>query len=167
MDFDKAFDLLMEHEVGGHPNGGYVNHPRDPGGETKWGITKRTARKHGYQGDMRDLSREKAKEIARAEYWKDVYADDLPACVRFDVFDTCYHSGAPQTIKLLQRAAGVDDDGICGPKTRAAIQAMNGYQLLARFNGHRLLFLSNLKTWDTFGEGWAKRVARNLIAAGV
>lgn len=160
MDFNEAFERLIGHE------GGYVNHPKDPGGETMYGITKRVARKHGYMGKMKDLPRGVACEIARDEYWKDCKADLVPDEVRFDLFDTCYHSGAPRAIILLQRAAGVHDDGAFGPKTEAAVNAMHPYKLLARFNGFRLLFLSDLKNWDAFSEGWAKRVARNLIAAG-
>lgn len=160
MDFNKAFDKLMDHE------GGYSNHPSDPGGETMYGITKRVARKHGYAGNMKDLPRLKARDIARVEYWNDCRADDVPDVVRFDLFDTCYHSGASQAIKLLQRAAGTVDDGAFGPLTKQRVDSMDPYKLLSRFNGFRLLFLSDLKNWDDFSEGWAKRIARNLIAAG-
>ena len=159
MNFDKAFDRLLGHE------GGFVDHPKDPGGATRYGITQRIARKHGYTGDMRDFPVEEAKRIARAEYWDEVRADEVPDAVRFDLFDGAYHSGPPQAIKWLQRAAGAADDGIIGPKTLAAARAMDPHRLAERYNGHRLRFLTNLKTWPTFGRGWARRIADNLMGA--
>lgn len=159
MNFNTAFDRLMDHE------GGYVNHPDDPGGETMWGITLRVARKNGYQGPMKDLPQSEAKRIAKAEYWDACKADELPAAVRFDVFDAAYNSGVSQAAKWLQRALGVADDGNIGPKTIAACLWMDPERLQARFNGHRLDFLNDLKTWPSFGRGWAQRIADNLKRA--
>lgn len=159
MTFDQAFERLIGHE------GGYVNHPSDPGGETMYGITLRVARQNGYQGAMRDLPLSEAKRIAKVAYWDSCRADDLPPAVRFDVFDTAYNSGVDMSVKLLQRALGVKDDGDFGPKTLAAAQAMDPERLMARFNGWRLDFLNDLKTWPSFGRGWTQRVAENLKAA--
>jgi lysozyme family protein len=156
MTFDEAFDKLMGHE------GGYSNHSADPGGETMWGITARVARRHGYMGNMRDLPRETAKAIAKPEYWNPVHADELPEGVRFDVFDTSYNSGQKQAAQLLQRAAGVSDDGVIGPKTMAAAHALPPAKLSMRFNAERLEFLCNLPTFGAFGKGWTRRVAGNL-----
>lgn len=159
MTFDEAFDLLIGHE------GGYVNHPNDPGGETNHGITARVARQAGYTGPMRDLPRETAKTIARNQYWDKVRAEDLPLGVRFDVFDTGYNSGTATAVKLLQRAVGVADDGVFGPKTLAAVRAQKDYQISMRFNAERILYLTGLPTWASFGKGWARRVAGNLKTA--
>lgn len=159
MDFDAAFTRLLGHE------GGYSNHPADPGGETMYGITARVARRHGYTGPMRDLPLPLAKQIAKLEYWDAMRADDLPEAVRFDVFDTCYNSGPDQTAKLLQRALRVKDDGRLGPVTLAAARAMDPERLAARFNGWRLDFLNDLPTWPSFGRGWTQRVADNLKEA--
>lgn len=159
MTFDEAFDLLIGHE------GGYANHPSDPGGETMWGITARVARQAGYIGPMRDLPRETAKTIARNQYWDAVRADRLPEGVRFDVFDTAYNSGVKTAIRLLQRAAAVSDDGVFGPRTLAAVMAAKPHRLSMRFNSERLLYLTSLPTWPTFGKGWARRVAGNLETA--
>jgi len=159
MNFDEAFVKLLGHE------GGYVDHPADPGGATRWGITQRVAREHGYQGDMRTLPQETAKAIARKAFWDAVHADSLPASVRFDVFDAAYNSGVRQAIKWLQRAVFVSDDGIIGPKTLMAAQTYNGSAIAARLNGHRLNMLTDLTTWPSFGKGWSRRVAANLIAA--
>lgn len=156
MTFDEAFEKLLGHE------GGFVDHPSDPGGATMYGVTERVARAQGYQGDMRNLPLDTAKAIARAEYWTPVRADDLPDAVRFDVFDAAYNSGVKQAAKWLQRAAGVTDDGVIGPQTIAAANGVAGYRLLARFNGHRLQFYTDLGTWPQFGKGWSRRVANNL-----
>lgn len=160
MNFDRAFDKLMEHE------GGYSNNPADPGGETMYGITHRVARKNGYTGPMKDLPLATARRIAKTEYWDVVNADSLPDRVRFDVFDTCYHSGRERAIKLLQQALGFtgrDVDGLVGPMTRAALLSSNPEVLDKRFNGYRLRFLASLSTWPSFARGWARRIANNLI----
>ena len=159
MNFEKAFDILLGHE------GGFVDHPKDPGGATRYGITQRVARKHGYQGDMRDLPLSKAKLIARAAYWDEVKADFMPDVIRFDLFDGAYNSGPTQATKWLQRAAAVDDDGSIGPKTLAAVRAVDPQKLVKRYNGFRLMFLTDLGTWPTFGRGWARRVAHNLLGS--
>lgn len=159
MKFDEAFDRLLGHE------GLYSNNPADPGGETMWGVTARVARADGYLGEMRDLPRERAKSIYRRLYWDAVRADQLPAAVRFDVFDGAVNSGVVQSIKWLQRAAGAADDGILGPKSMAAASAA-GPALAARYNGHRLLFLADRPTWGSFGRGWARRIAANLQKVG-
>lgn len=154
MTFEEAFEKLIGHE------GGYSNNPADPGGETMHGITLNIARANGYTGRMIDLPLSEAKRIARAQYWDKVKADQLPEEVRFDVFDGAYNSGVGQASKWLQRAVGVTDDGFIGPATVAAANAAKG--LKAKYNGHRLAFMTDLKTWDTFGRGWARRIANNL-----
>lgn len=159
MNFDQAFDLLIGHE------GGYSNDPRDPGGETMWGITARVARQAGYIGPMRDLPRDTAKTIARNQYWNAVRAEELPLGVRFDVFDTAYNSGIKTSIRMLQRAAAVSDDGVFGPRTMASVLSAKPHRLSMRFNSERLLYLTSLPTWGSFGKGWARRVAGNLETA--
>lgn len=158
MNFDQAFDRLLGHE------GGYSNNPADPGGETMWGVTLRVARANGYQGPMRDLPRDTAKAIYRKLYWDAVKADQLPDTVRFDMFDGAVNSGVSQSIKWLQRAAGVADDGSIGPQTLAAVAAA-GAGISAKFNGQRLEFMADLPTWSSFGRGWARRIASNLQGA--
>lgn len=158
MDFDRAFDLLIGHE------GGYANHPEDPGGETMWGVTARVARSDGYTGPMRDLPRERAKSIYKRLYWASVQADQLPVALRFDVFDGAVNSGPTQATKWLQRAVGATADGIIGPRTLAAARQADA-GALARYNGARLMFLADLPTWHTFGRGLVRRVASNLLRA--
>lgn len=156
MNFDQAFDRLIGHE------GGYVNHPDDPGGETNWGITLRTAREAGYTGTMRALTRQEAKAIYREAYWNRAKADQYDGAIAFQLFDTAVNHGIGQAIRFLQRAVGVADDGAVGPVTLAAVRAMSVTDVLARFNAERLDFYTKLTTWPTFGKGWARRVAGNL-----
>ena len=153
MNFEQAFDVLLGHE------GGFVDHPSDPGGATKWGITAAVARAHGYQGPMQDLPVAVARGIAKIAYWDTVRADLLPAAVRYAVFDAAYHSGPGQAVRWLQRALGVADDGVIGPKTLQAVAAADARALLMRLLSVRLRFLTGLKTWPAFGKGWARRIA--------
>ena len=155
--FDACFDRLLGHE------GAYVNDPRDPGGETMWGVTVAVARAAGYRGPMRDMPVETAKAIYRERYWDAVRADDLPASVRFDVFDAAVNHGPGQAALWLQRAVGATADGAIGPRTVAAAQAA-GPMVGAHFNSQRLRFYTDLPTWAAFGRGWARRVASNLGA---
>lgn len=159
MNFERAFEKLMGHE------GGFVDHPKDPGGATRYGITQRVARANGYEGDMRNLPLSEAKRIARKNYWDAVRADDMPDAVRFDLFDSAYNSSPEQAIKWLQRSAGANDDGKLGPKTLLAARIADPHLRSKRFNGHRLNFLADRKTWDHFGRGWARRIASNLLGA--
>jgi lysozyme family protein len=156
MNFDIAFDRLIGHE------GGYVNHPDDPGGETNWGITLRTARAAGYTGSMRDLTRAQAKEIYRTAYWGRAKADQYDGAIAFQLFDAGVNHSPGQAIRFLQRAVGVADDGVVGPMTLAAVHAMSVTDVLSRFNAERLDFYTKLSTWPSFGKGWARRVAGNL-----
>lgn len=154
--FDTAFDRLISHE------GGYVSHPDDPGGETMWGVTIAVARASGYTGPMRNLPRETAKAIYREQYWNKVKADSMPFAVAFQVFDAAVNHGTGQAAKFLQRAAGVVDDGIIGPKTLAAVAERGATGMLLLFNAEREQFYTNLPTWPSFGKGWSRRVVTNL-----
>lgn len=154
--FDEAFERLIGHE------GGYVNHPDDPGGETKWGITRRTARAEGYQGDMKSLARDDARTIYKRAYWERARCDQYDEAVAFQLFDISVNHGIGNGIRMLQRSVGVADDGIVGPITLAAIHNMNVNDTLMLLNSERLSFYTRLSTWDTFGRGWANRVAENL-----
>jgi lysozyme family protein len=113
--------------------GGYVNNPKDPGGETNYGITKRTARDHGYTGNMHDIPMSVVERIYRESYWKG--CDALPAGVDLCVFDFAVNSGPGRAWGVYKTAKTIN--GICD---------------------ERLRFLRGLSTWATFGKGWAKRV---------
>ncbi len=154
MNFDDAFERLIGHE------GGYVDHPTDPGGETKYGISRRS-----YPGeDIKGMTLARAKTIYKRDFWGPAGCDVVPPGLKFDLFDTAVNSGVRTAVKLVQRAAGETDDGVLGPRTLAAIQAMDPERLVARFNGHRLDFMNDLPTWPAFGRGWTQRIAENLKA---
>jgi lysozyme family protein len=155
MNFDQAFDKLISHE------GGYVNNPNDPGGETQFGISKRS-----YPDvDIKGLTLDSAKAIYKRDYWDRAQCDGLPPAVAFQVFDAAVNSGIGQSIRFLQRAVGVVDDGSVGPLTLAAIQRRDSAEVVAHFNAERLEFMTRLSTWETFGKGWARRIAANLKEA--
>jgi lysozyme family protein len=142
----------------GH-EGGYVDDPRDPGGETRWGISKRAHPKENIKG----LTKERAAEIYRTQYWTAIHGDELPEVIQFDLFDGAVNSGPENAVRWLQRALDVADDGKLGPITLAAAKQANPWALVARYNGERLMFLTKLSTWPTYGKGWSRRVATNLM----
>jgi len=153
MTFDEAFDLLIGHE------GRYVNHPSDPGGETKFGISKRA-----YPAlDIKALTLDQAKAIYRRDYWIPAGCDRVPAALRFDVLDMAVNSGVKVAIQTLQRVLSVRDDGLIGPATLLALSQNDTKAVQARFNGARLEMMTDLAGWQTFGKGWARRIAANLM----
>lgn len=153
MHFDTAFDTLLKHE------GNYSDHGADPGGKTMYGITEAVARQVGYRGGMRELPLDLAKRIYKDRYWDTVKAEQLPPAVRYVVFDAAVNSGPGQSAKWLQRALGVADDGVIGPKTLTAANAANPDALKMRMLGQRLRFMAGLANWPAFSRGWAVRIA--------
>lgn len=152
MTFDTAFDRLLGHE------GGYVNDPNDPGGETNWGISKRS-----YPAiDIKALTRDGAKAIYRRDFWDRVHADRLPDGVAFQMFDFAVNSGIETAVRALQRAIGVADDGHWGTVSQAAADRMSESDQIMRLNGERLDFMTRLSNWPHHGKGWARRIAGNL-----
>lgn len=153
--FDQAFVELLGHE------GSYSNNPADPGGETNWGITVAVARENGYVGSMKEMDQSVAKTIYAKKYWLSAF-DDLPYTVAFQVFDAAVNSGVGQAVRWLQRSVGAADDGKLGPITLSAAKAADPVKLATLFNAERLMFMTNLSTWSSFGKGWARRIATNL-----
>lgn len=158
-DFAAAFQALIGNE------GGFVDNPKDPGGATKYGITERVARAHGYTGPMRDLALSTAYAIAKSEYWTPSGCEHLDDRLAFQVLDGAYNSGVSQSVKWLQHAAGTAQDGDFGPATLRAVNALGVNVLIMRYLAHRLSFMADLKTWPDFGRGWARRIARNQLKA--
>jgi lysozyme family protein len=155
MNFDQAFDRLIGHE------GGYVNDPRDPGGETRYGISRRSYPSE----DIAGMTLERAKTIYHRDYWGPADCDAVPDGVKFDLFDMAVNSGTAAAIRCLQRACGEHEDGLLGARTLQAVQSMPAARLVSRFNGARLAYMADLPTWPAFGRGWARRVAHNLMEA--
>lgn len=155
--FQKALAAVLVHE------GGFVNNPKDPGGMTNLGCTKAVWEEHcGHPVDektMRGLTPADVGPLYRQKYWNKVCGDDLPSGVDYVVFDAAINSGSGRAAKWLQACVGVEPDGGIGPKTLAAVRAFNPEQLIKDYSKRRLSFLSDLSTWETFGKGWARRVA--------
>lgn len=150
--FLDLIDRVLSHE------GGYVNDPRDPGGETKWGISKRSYP----QLNIKGLTRDDAKAIYERDFWQRVQGDKLPRPFAFQALDAAVNHGIGNAVRWMQRAAGVADDGYIGPATLAAVARAEPADLVLNFNAERLEFYARLQTFDTFGRGWTRRVAGNL-----
>ena len=152
MTFDDAFDRIIGHEAG------YVNDPNDPGGETKWGISKRS-----YPNlIIKDLKREDAYNIYQRDFWNPIGANRLPDSISYQLFDFAVNSGISTAIRYFQRALGVADDGFFGPTSQAAIDNSTETDMIMRLNAERLDYMTRLKNWPNHGKGWARRIAQNL-----
>jgi lysozyme family protein len=140
--------------------GGYVDHPKDPGGPTNKGITQavydawRKAANQPTQS-VRFITDLEVGAIYRQQYWDRISGDDLPAGVDFAVFDYAVNSGVSRAAKALQGVVGVTQDGQIGPATIAATKA---YVAMA-VTDQRLAFMKSLSIWSTFGKGWSARIA--------
>lgn len=155
MDFEQAFQRVLGSE------GGYSNDPRDPGGETKFGISRLA-----YPGeDIKGMTIERAHEIYRRDYWGPAGCDAVPDGAKLPLFDAAVNSGVKTAIKLLQRACGTSPDGILGPLTLQAVQSMPAPRLVARLVGQRLALLVSLPAWPTYSRGWTLRVVDQLLEA--
>jgi lysozyme family protein len=156
--FQKSLQKVLLHE------GGYVNHPKDPGGATNKGVTQKVYDDYRSGKGLKDrsvknLEESELEEIYRVRYWSGIKGDSLPAGVSYVVFDGAVNSGVAQSVKWLQRALGVNPDGVVGPATLNAVKEWKNYDnLIDKICDRRLQFLKALKTWGTFGRGWAARV---------
>ncbi len=155
--FAECLVRVLKHE------GGYSNHPNDPGGPTMYGITINDVRKYvkpdASAADVKNLSLDIAKKIYKEKYWDAVSGDDLPSGIDYAVFDFGVNSGVSRSAKYLQTLVGVTTDGIIGPITLAAASKKSAATVAAQLCDARLAFLKGIKTWPTFGAGWGRRVA--------
>jgi lysozyme family protein len=149
--FDECLKMLLHHE------GGYVNHPKDPGGETNLGVTKRVYEKWGGTKDMKDLTVEDVAPIYKKEYWDKCRCDELESGVDWAVFDWAVNSGTGRAAKAIQKICGATQDGAIGPKTLALIGTQDTNYVVEEFGKIRQQFYESLKTFDTFGKGWTRR----------
>jgi lysozyme family protein len=150
MNFDEAFDRLIGHE------GGYCNVQGDPGGETNWGISKRS-----YPDvDIANLTKEDAKAIYLRDFWEPL-GNAHPA-IKFQAFDFAVNSGIQTAIRKLQAAIGTADDGHWGPQSTARLAGFELNDVLMLYLAQRIRFWASLSTWGQFGKGWAIRAAGNL-----
>ena len=159
--YARALSRVLVHE------GGYVNHPRDPGGATMKGVTQRVydayrKRRGDDPRSVRSIEDGELQTIYRRQYWNAVRGDGLPEGVDYVVFDGAVNSGPAQSVKWLQRALGtVKVDGVIGEATLEAVEAYPDHdRLIALTLARRLAFLKALETWPTFKGGWSSRVAQ-------
>jgi lysozyme family protein len=149
--------------------GGYVNHPSDPGGPTNFGITLSDYRKYKKPGataaDVRRMKVSEAKDIYRGKYWDAIRGDDLPAGVDYCLFDYAVNSGTGRAPKALQRVLAVGVTGHVDDDTIAAANEADAKDIINGVCDERLRFLKGLKTWGVFGKGWARRVSEVRAAA--
>jgi lysozyme family protein len=161
--WQKSFELMLKSE------GGFVNHPSDPGGMTNLGVTKATW--EGWVGrevdeaEMRGLTAEKVEPLYKERYFDAVRGDELPMGLDYLMFDFAVNAGAGRAIKTLQTAVGVTPDGGFGPMTMAAVQAVDPVELIERFSQAKEDFYRSLTTFSTFGKGWLNRVADVKVKA--
>jgi lysozyme family protein len=150
------FDIVFDRVIG--IESGYSNNPNDPGGETKYGISKRS-----YPDlDIKNLTREQAKEIYLRDFWNRLEMDSLPESIVYQLFDFAINSGVSTSIRYFQRALGVADDGYFGPISRLAAHKTSECNMILNLNAERLDFMTRLSNWPNAGKGWARRIAKNL-----
>ena len=161
--FKECLDIILKHE------GGFVNHPKDPGGATNLGITKRTLEKFiGKEVTIdlvKNLPKETAARIYKEKYWDSLKGDDLPSGVDLSLFDWGVNSGPARAAKSLQEILSVSADGIIGNQTLAALVGCPLPLVLERIHESRKKFYESLKTFETFGKGWLRRNDETLSEA--
>ena len=160
---EKAISFILTHE------GGYVDHPSDPGGATNKGITIATFRKYikpgGTKEDLRKLTTDQAIVVYKRQYWDRVMGDSLPSGVDYAVADFAVNSGPSRAAKYLQAIVGVSQDGRIGPATLAAVAGYGDAAVIKQLCDNRLAYMKRIRhrktkelLWKTFGGGWQRRV---------
>lgn len=157
LSFDTAIERVLAVEKG------YVNDPSDPGGETNWGISKRS-----YPNiDIKNLTKDGATAIYKRDFWDVIDADKLPSSVVYQLFDFAVNSGIQTAIRYFQRVLKVADDGHYGPVSKQAASEMNECDMLLNLVAERLDFMTRLKNWPNAGKGWCNRMVENLHYAAI
>jgi lysozyme family protein len=161
--YDKCLGLILHHE------GGYVNHPKDPGGETNLGVTKRVYEEWGGTKEMVDLTVEDVAPIYEKNYWGRVKADDLPNGLDLCVFDFAVNAGPGRAAKYLQSMIGTTVDGGIGPNTLRAVgnyvEEVGLQTAIENYQANRQRYYEKLNTFETFGRGWTRRVEETTAEA--
>ena len=154
--FSEALEVILHHE------GGYVNHPKDPGGETNLGVTKRVYEEFGGEKEMKDLTKEDVEPIYKKNYWDRVKGDDLPEGLDLCIFDFAVNAGPGRAAKFIQRLVGTTVDGGIGPNTLKCIddyvKENSVAETIEKYQSMRQEYYEGLSTFETFGRGWTRRV---------
>ena len=166
--FNSCLEIILHHE------GGYVNHPADPGGETNLGVTKRVyeayCKKNGLKTkSMKSLEITDVAPIYKTEYWDRVKGDDMPRALALCVFDFGVNAGTGRAAKYLQGMIGTKKDGGIGPNTLKKLDEYireHGVDGAVRnYHSLRQKYYEKLKTFKTFGRGWTRRVTETTVSA--
>lgn len=161
--FEAALKKVLVHE------GGFSDHPKDPGGATNLGVTLRTwqawLRRPVTVEQLKRLTPADVAPMYKRKFWDVASCDSLPAGLDYVVFDFAVNAGPGRAVKTLQTAVGATPDGVIGPKTLAAINAVGVEKAIERFAEERLKFYKSLPTFDTFGRGWTRRTQESASAA--
>lgn len=152
MNFSIAINRVLGNE------GGYVNNPNDPGGETNWGISKRSYP----EVDIKALTRDDAVAIYLRDFWQRGQMDQFDGAIAYQALDFAVNSGIETAIRKLQAAVGVAEDGHVGPVTVAAINAIPVPEVLGLFIAERLYFWTTCANWQFAGKGWARRAVADI-----
>ena len=151
--FKHCLDLVLKSE------GGWVNHPSDPGGETNLGVTKRVWEEwvgHPVES-LKKLTKDDVAPLYEQKYWRPCYGEVLPRGLDYSLFTFGVNAGPGRSVKLLQQSVGCLPDGIIGPRTRELISSSNTATLIAKFSEARREYYRALKTFPVFGKGWLAR----------
>lgn len=158
--FDKCLEMLLHHE------GGFVNHPDDPGGMTNLGVTKAVyddfIGRESTEDEMRALTPADVAPIYKKKYWDKIRGDDLPSGLDWSVFDWAVNSGTGRSAKALQKIIGAKADGAIGPKTLAKVEEHDPEDVVRLMYEVRQEFYEGLRTFATFGRGWSRRNTETL-----
>jgi len=156
--WQKSFELMLKSE------GGFVNHPSDPGGMTNLGVTKATWEnwigRQSNEAEMRGLTPEKVEPMYRKKFWDAVRGDEVKLGLDYLLFDFAVNASPGRSIKTLQTSIGVPADGEFGPITMASMKSYEPVTLIERFSAEKIVFYKSLPTFSTFGNGWLDRVAK-------
>lgn len=155
-DFKECLDLVLKSE------GGWVNNPKDPGGETNLGVTKAIWEEwvgHPVES-LKNLTKDQVAPLYEQKYWRPCYGEVLPRGLDFIVFSMGVNAGPGRAVKLLQSSIGCLPDGVIGPRTRGLIRDSDITTLVAKFSEARREYYRSLKTFPIFGKGWLTRVDR-------
>ena len=155
--------MLLKHE------GGFVNHPEDPGGATNLGVTKRVMQKFlgraVSMGEMKALTPEDVKPVYKKLYADKVRFDDLPSGLDWAVLDWAVNSGPGGAAKALQKIINAKQDGAIGPKTLQAVANFDASETIEKLHSSQQKFYEGLSHFKTFGKGWTRRNQEKLEKA--
>jgi lysozyme family protein len=161
--WDQCLAFLLKHE------GGFVKHPRDPGGMTNLGVTKAVyeawIQRPVSEQEMRSLSVSDVSPLYKTEYWDKLRGDELPSGVDWACFDWAVNSGVSRVARALQKEVGAAQDGVIGPKTTQLVSKKPAKILVEDLYEQRQAFYESLKTFSTFGRGWTRRNLETLQQA--